>query len=82
MNKGKVYELNGAEQAILESNCHDLREITRKKVYRQDAIKTYTTDIALLGEQSRDIIGDMAKRFGLTRVQVIHKVLAENRRAK
>jgi hypothetical protein len=74
-----VYDLNGEEQKILEAKVIRLKAITRSKVIRQDAIKTYTEEIDTLRGQSVAIISYMSKRFGLTRIQVINKILAENR---
>ncbi len=76
----KVYELNGEEQSILEESCKDLQRITKKKVFRQDAIKQYTAEVEMLQAQARDHISYMSKRFGLTRIQVINKILAENKK--
>ncbi len=80
MSHSKVYELNGEEQIILVANCEELRSITRGKVKRQDAIKLYEAEIKMLQSKQQGIISYMAKRFGLTKIQVINKVFAENKK--
>lgn len=87
MNKGKVYELNGVEQKILKEQCIVLRAMTKGKIKKQDAIKSMTAEIKRLSEgvkhhdgQSKRIISYMADKFGLTRVQVINKILVENKK--
>lgn len=77
---GKVYELNGEEQTMLEVKCIELHAITNSKAMRQDAILTYTNEIEVLKGQQRDIIASMADTFNLTRTQVINKVIAEGRK--
>ena len=80
MSSGKVYELNGEEQNILEESCKELRSITRGKVKRQEAIKIATAEIGMLQSKQQEILNYMSKRFGLTKIQVINKVFAENKK--
>jgi hypothetical protein len=75
-----VYKLNGEEQKILEGYTRDLQSITKDMVRKQDAVKLLESEIAMHNKSRRQILNDMAKRFGLTTVQVINKVLAENKK--
>jgi hypothetical protein len=79
-SKSKIYELNGAEQVILEDKVKTLRKICADKVHRQVTIDKYTRELKGLRGRQKSITDDMAKLFGLTRVQVIGKIIAENRR--
>lgn len=77
---GKVASLTGEEQNILSDLCLEMRLEGAEKVELQRKVAEYTKTIELYQKRSRERIDYMAKRFELTKSQVIKKILAENKK--
>jgi|TARA_R100001530_G_scaffold113793_1_gene80740 hypothetical protein len=79
---GKVTELTGEEQNILSDLCTEIRTESRTKHELEKRLARDSKTIKLLKQSHRDKIDYMAKRFDLSRVQVISKILVENKKYK
>ncbi len=77
---GKVAELTVGEQVILSDKCTELRVQGIEKVKLQRNINRDCETVRNIDTNRRNIIDYMASRFDLTKLQVIGKILAENKK--
>ncbi len=79
---GKVAELSGDEQDILSRMASNIRDDGKCVVECETRIAQDTELISQYKASRREMIEYMAKRFDLTKSQVIGKLLAENKKYK